>query len=299
MNAVTDLATQRTPAPASMESALEQSLRDVGIPPRPLILERVGAEMRKEEPNFRYLGEQISADVSLAAGLLKTANSSYFGFRSRARTVTQALVMLGLDISSRAIAGLVLRKVFLAVPAMERFWDASASVARVSGWLVGRLGVRDGVRPDDAYTFGLFRDCGIPILMKKFPQYAAILKEADTDPDRVFTEGEQVRCPTNHAVVGSLMAQNWWLPGETIEAIRCHHDAVILASGPLGIAPAAARMVALAQLGEFLVQRIGGQCATREWDKLGGTCCNLLELDGTGAEALLPEAESVVRETTD
>ena len=296
MNVATGLATGVISTPARMESAFEQSLRDVGIPPRPLILERVGEEMRKEEPNFRHLGELISADVSLAAGLLKTANSSYFGFRSRARTVTQALVMLGLDVTSRAIAGLALRKVFLAVPAMERFWDASARVARVSGWLVGRLGVRDGVRPDDAYTFGLFRDCGIPILMKKFPQYATILKEADADPDRVFTEVEQVRCPTNHAIVGSLMAQNWWLPVETSDAIRCHHDAVILAAGPLGIAPASARLVALAQLAEFLAQRISGQSATCEWDKLGCTCRQLLGLDGAGAEALLRDAESVVRE---
>lgn len=296
MNAAASATIGTAPAPTGMEAALEQSLLDVGIPPRPLILERVGEEMRKEEPDFRHLGELISADVSLAAGLLKTANSAYFGFRSRARTVTQALVMLGLNVSSRAIAGLALRKVFLAAPAMERFWDASARVARVSGWLVGRLGVRDGVRPDDAYTFGLFRDCGIPILMKKFPQYATILKEADADPERVFTEVEQVRCPTNHAIVGSLMAQNWWLPGETSDAIRCHHDAVILAAGPLGIAPASVRMAALAQLAEFLVQRIGGQSATHEWEKLGCTCRQLLQLDGDGAEALLPDAESVVLE---
>ena len=299
MNATTGLAVAAAPASAGVESALEQSLRDIGIPPRPQILERVSVEMRKEDPNLRYLGDMVSADVSLAAGLLKTANSSYFGFRTRARTVTQALVMLGLDATSRAIAGLTLRKVFLAVPTMERFWDASARVARVSGWLVGRIGVRDGVRPDDAYTFGLFRDCGIPILMRKFPQYAAILKEADADADRVFTEVEQVRCPTNHAVVGSLMAQNWWLPDETSQAIRCHHDPAILAAGPLGIPPASARMVALAQLAEFLVQRIGGQCATREWDKLGNQCRKLLEIDVDGAETLLSEAEPVVRETVD
>ncbi|MBK6677804.1 MAG: HDOD domain-containing protein [Rhodocyclaceae bacterium] len=85
MNAAASPTIGKAPAPTGMEAALEQSLLDVGIPPRPLILERVGEEMRKEEPDFRHLGELISADVSLAAGLLKTANSAYFGFRSRAR----------------------------------------------------------------------------------------------------------------------------------------------------------------------------------------------------------------------
>jgi len=47
------------------------------------------------------------------------------------------------------------------------------------------------------------------------------------------------------------------------------------------------------------VQRIDGQSTTREWDKLGCTCRQLLALDAEGAEALLPEAEPVVRETID
>ncbi|MBK7813158.1 MAG: HDOD domain-containing protein [Rhodocyclaceae bacterium] len=77
MNAAASPTIGKAPAPTGI-AALEQSLLDVGIPPRPLILERAGEEMRKEEPDFRHLGELISADVSLAAGLLKTANSAYF-----------------------------------------------------------------------------------------------------------------------------------------------------------------------------------------------------------------------------
>jgi HD-like signal output (HDOD) protein len=280
--------------PSSMEKALEASLRDIGIPPRPIILEQIAAEMRRPEPDFRHLVDMISADVALSAGLLRTANSPYFGFETRAKTVMQALLMLGLEASSRAVAGLVLRRVFPPLPAIERFWDGSARVARTSGWLVRKLGVRDNVRADDAYTYGLFRDCGIPILMRKFPGYTDVLKTANNERDQSFTVIEQGRCPTNHALVGGLMAHSWLLPNELGAAIRHHHEAVTLASVPEGLAPASARMVALSQLAEHLVQRSTGMSLTREWDKLGGVCRDILGIDGTVIESLAAEAPAVV-----
>jgi HD-like signal output (HDOD) protein len=280
--------------PPTMERAIELSLRDIGIPPRPFILDQISAEMNRPEPDFRHLASLVSGDVALAAGLLRTANSPYFGFETRAKTVMQALLMIGLEAAGRAVAGLVLRRIFPPLPAIERFWDGSARVARTSGWLVRKLGVRDNVRADDAYTYGLFRDCGIPILMKKFPGYVDVLKAANTEPEKSFTATEQTRCPTNHALVGSLMAHSWLLTDELSDAIRNHHDVVALASMPQGISPAAARMAALAQLAELLVQRSTGMSMTREWGKLGGVCQAILGIDGAVVETLAAEAPAVV-----
>jgi len=281
------------PFATPIDSGLEDSIRDIGIPPRPAILDRIAAEMRSVDPDFKRLSALISADVALAAGLLKTANSAYFGHGARARTVTQALMILGLDIASRAVAGLVLRKVFQGMPIMERFWDASARIARTSGWLVLQLGIRDGVGADDAYTFGLFRDCGLPILMRRFPEYVSVLGEANADGQRMFTDVEAARCPTNHAVVGCLLAQNWWLPYQTCQAIRFHHDGLALSAGG-GLPPGSARLTAVAQFAEYLVERVAGRSRSHEWDKLGGVCRQLLELDEKRIDLLADQAGPVV-----
>lgn len=279
---------------AATERALEATMREIGIPPRPAIIDRIGREMHKPEPDFRHLAELISADVALAAGLLKVVNSPYFGYEGRARTVVQALMMLGLDVASRAVAGLALRKVFPPLPAFERFWDGSARVARTSGWLVGRLGMRGSIRADDAYTYGLFRDCGIPILIRKFPGYIGILRAANNEAELSFTVIEHGGVPTDHALVGSMMARDWWLPEEVSNAIRYHHEAVALLSGPHGVSGDSARLVALSQLAEHLVQRISGLSTTHEWEKLGGICRDLLAIDAVAVEALVEEAVPVV-----
>lgn len=277
-----------------IDKDLEDAVREIGIPPRPAILDRIGAEMRGPDPDFNHLAALISADVSLASGLLKTANSAYFGHQARARTVVQALMILGLDIASRAVAGLILRKVFLGTPMMERFWDASARVARTSGWLVLQLGVEEGVGPDDAYTFGLFRDCGLPILMRKFPDFVKVLGEANADSERVFTSVEEARYPTNHAIVGCMLAQNWWLPDETCLAIRHHHEVITLGSGVSGLPPPSARMTALSQFAEYLVERVAGRSRSCEWMKLGPLCLRLLDLDEARIESLAGQAQPVV-----
>ena len=283
----------RTPPHPAVDALLERSIRDTDIPPRPLILDRIRREMHRDEPDMGTVGRLIGRVVSLAAGLIKTANSPYFGFSLRVRSVSEALLMLGLDAASRAVAAISLHKAFPAGAHYERFWHSSAEIAALSGWLAQQLAV-PGVRADDAYTFGLFRDCGIVILLRRFPGYRDILQRANDDGARPFTAHELDALPTHHAVVGSLLAQNWWLPEPVSQAIRHHHDADMLARFDTGLALPARRLVALAQSAEWLVQTATGGSRTREWDKLGPACQRLLDLDEPTLAALVAPAAQLL-----
>jgi len=288
------IASKPSPRPASpVDSLLESSLRDIGIPPRPAILDRIASEMRKDDPDSKTLVHIISTDVSLCASLIKTANSPFFGFRSRVRSVNEALIVLGLNVASQAIAGIVLRKVFADLPHLERFWDASARIAQLSGWLAQRI---DNLclRADDAYTFGLFRDCGIPVLLRRFPGYDKVLNQANEDSEHSFTAVEDTQLPTNHAMVGCLLAQNWWLPEETCLAIRHHHDVAVLEESLMTPPLASHNLVAIAQLAEHLVQRHSGLSHTQEWPKLGAACLRVLNLTEAEVAHLLVEAVPIL-----
>lgn len=267
----------------SVDSVLEQTLKDIGIPPRPEILDLIATEIGKDDPNFRHLGHLIDVDVSLAASVIKTANSPFFGFRSRARSPNEALMMLGLDVSSRAIAGISLRKAFPADIRLERFWHASAQIAALSGWLAQVIG-KGKLRAADAYTYGLFRDCGIPVMLRRFPSYRKILVRANEDAVQQFTLVEQMglaEFPTDHAMVGCLLAESWWLPEEICLAIRHHHELSALDQhDPINLGlPATSRyLIAIGQLSEHILQELTGGSHTCEWSKLGASCLRLLDL---------------------
>lgn len=266
-----------------LEAALEHSVHAINIPPRPAILQRIMAEMDEYDPDIEALGKLISADVALAAGLIKTANSPFFGSANRARSVQSALLMLGLDASCHAVAAISLRRAFPNSARYERFWDSSAKIAVLSRWLAKRLPAAN-VRTDDAYTYGLFRDCGIVIMLRQYPDYGKTLIKANRHCELTFTDIEFGQHPTNHTVVGCLLAQNWWLPDIICQAIRHHHDPTSMLAA-ISTLPAASRaLIAVGQTAEYLLQTLTGKCQTQEWPKLGSACLSTLQL----AEADLP-----------
>jgi HD-like signal output (HDOD) protein len=278
---------------------LADTLHGIDIPPCPAILTRIQNEMQRDEPDLRALAEVIRADVALAAGLIALCNSPFFGLRQPVRSPEGALLMLGLTKASRAIAGLVLKEAFPPSPAMERFWDASGTIARLSGWLSQCAPLAGRARPDDAYTFGLFRDSGIPVLWQKFPQYPDVLRRANAEAVLGFTQVEDQSLPTNHTVVGSMLAQSWWLPPEVCQAIRHHHAFHLIGAAPAA-PPAAAfdssarALVALAQLAEHLLQQHTGLSLTREWDKARLDVMTELQLEETALRQLYAESGPVV-----
>ena len=274
---------------------LEKAISDIGIPPCPAILNQINAEMRKDEPDFKRLANIINSDVGIAASLITITNSPFFGLRNRVRSVNEALIMLGLSVASRAIAGLVLRKLFPVTPIMEQFWHASASIARLSGWLAQQDHSGIKVRPDDAYTFGLFRDCGIPLLLNRFKNYSEVMQKANEEKELSFTDVENELCNINHALVGGLLAQGWWLPDEICLAIRHHHDYLRIKQGSSTNLPAATLgLIATAQIAEYLFQRHTGLGQTQEWHKMGPACLHLLGLTDADMERLYDESTEII-----
>lgn len=278
----------------ALDAELLRAIQDIEIPPRPTILDRIRHEMGREQPNTRYLGLQISADVGLAAGVIRIANSPYFGCHRRSRSIHEALLMLGLEATARAVAGISLRLAFPNTAHYERFWDASAQIAALSGWLAQTVR-RPGLRADDAYTYGLFRDCGIVILLRRVPGYMKTLERANHEAERSFTDVEGDVLPINHSVVGCLMAQLWWLPEELCLAIRHHHDLAALGGPESGLPVASRGMIATSQLAERVLQRATGASHTNEWDKLGAGCLGELGLDEADLDDLYAEGAALVR----
>lgn len=292
---------QLTPQPASdpqqVQAAFLTSLKENGIPPCPAVLVQVGNEMRKEEPDTRRLAALISSDVGIASGVLKTANSPYFGLRRRVSSVMEAVQVLGLETTSQAVACVALHEAFPHVRGMESFWDTSAKIAQLSGALAQQRRWH-GVRSQDAYTFGLFRDCGIAVLLQRFGErYVEVLSRASTTTDLSFTDIEDQTIPANHAIVGGMLTQSWWLPEGINSAVRNHHDISALdelGAARLGMQRASRSLVAIAHTAEHILQLKTGLRTTAEWDRLGAACLQQLGLAEDELPPLMAEMDEAL-----
>jgi HD-like signal output (HDOD) protein len=280
--------------PTDITTQLNVELSTIKIPPRPAVMSSIEQEMRSRSPNFSTLEAIICLDVGISASLLKIANSAFFGFNGQARSVREALQILGLNTVGTAIAALSLRKAFAHVPNLERYWDSSARIAQLSGWLVTQISsCQRKVRSEEAFTFGLFRDCGIPVLMSMYADYFDILKAANNEAGKPFTAVEDAELGLNHTTVGSALAEEWQLPIEFRAGISEHHDPDSIAGLSAHQVPDTSRyFMAFSQLGEYLFQKLSGMNKNSEWGKLGAVTCSVLGLsDEQDIERIFKEAQ--------
>jgi HD-like signal output (HDOD) protein len=277
------------------ESLLAQTLARIEIPPRPALLDKVMAEMQSDDPDFRELARIITGDVGMAASLIKTANAPFFGLRNKASTVRDALTMLGLLSVLRTIASHALRESVPVTPALEGFWERSTRVAYLCGWLVRQIGVKDGVRVDDAYTYGLFHDCGIPILLKALDGYQTTYSSHSSEPDRSLTLLEMERHGVSHAMVGCALAKGWFLPEIHAQAILHHHDADALEHSPTEMPSGMRRLIALGHAAEWLDEE-SDRIHDYEWQRLGPSCLEILDISSERLVELKPEAQAFLKD---
>jgi len=223
----------------------DEIVHEIGIPPCPATLTKLLRETRSDTPDFRRVGQLIGGDVALASAILKVANSPFYGLRTKASSVQQALVLLGLNAVTQLVTGLLLRQAFsgVAAPGMERYWKMSMAVSLISAMLCRETGRGDvGI----ACTYGLFRDCGMPVMLQKFPIYADIFNGTALAAGDLVQEIENERYPTNHARVGAQLARSWHLSESLCFAILHHHD--LLYSNEL-LAQAGAEAIKLVAIG--------------------------------------------------
>jgi HD-like signal output (HDOD) protein len=204
------------------EAGVDALVSTLSIPPRPSLLQDLQTEINKEDPDPQAIARITSQDVALTAAVLKVVNSPFCGLRRRADSLSQVVQLLGLKPLAALVTGLVARQALkVEGPSMVRFWDVSTKRAFTMYHLSRKLRIG---QPDVAQTFGLFCDLGIPVLLKKHPDYFETLATANTDSGTSFTDVERVKYRTDHALVGAIMAKTWGLSPTISLAIRLHHD---------------------------------------------------------------------------
>lgn len=236
-----------------MSTAMNQAdtdkiLSEIKIPPRPAVLNELMEESRKESPDIQKIGQLISKDVALSVSMLKLVNSPYYGLKRKIDSPQQATIILGINIIKGIITGLSLKSSYEAFEGMDKFWGKAELVANVSMVIASRL---PGISKETAYTFGLFRDCGIPLMMQRIANYQKIYEAAVVSTSKSFVEVEQASIPTNHTVVGRMMAKGWELADEVCEAIAHHHDNIF--ADDCVISANASALIATTLLAEYVV----------------------------------------------
>lgn len=237
----------------SIDSALLSSFE---IPARPSALVGLMGELRSTTPDLRRIASIAESDLGVSAALLKLANSPAFRTGRAVHAVREAIDRLGVKSVSSVVLGRALRDSLSGLDQgfVDTFWSRTSDLA-IAVTALARKAFK--VPTDLAYVYAMYHDVGIPLLMRRFPGYASVMDDCERDGGTRRT-CEDLNLSTNHAVVGALLARNWGLAPEVVDAIRAHHDPDTY-GGSSSVAALSAQLIAVTHLAEQMLSELWGE----------------------------------------
>lgn len=207
------------PGPTSGAKKIIQLIGD--LPAMPHIAAQVMQALAKPNSTPWEIHDLIVKDQSLAARVLKVANSPYYGASRSVSTIKQAIIFMGFD----SIASLVMTAVMKDMIAKDsqegkHLWKHSICCAVAAKYIGGVLGFQ---RLEEAFLAGLMHDIGKSVLFLQVPgKMRDIALSVNGKQNSLDAERELLGF--THTEVGRLLAQKWRLPLAMEEVLANHHE---------------------------------------------------------------------------
>ena len=210
-----------------MSIKLQHILKRVqALPPLPTSAMRVIALTKNPATSVKELETVIGQDPALTAGILRQANSAYYGYARRISSLQEAIVMLGFQViqglaMSTAVAPLLKTELMGYGVEQEGLWKHSLLTAMAAKRLCQHRKLPYG---DIAFTAGLLHDIGKLIISIYVQEVGDYLLKKVTEAKLSYVELEEKVIGYDHARVGGFLARSWNLPDDLVAAISFHHS---------------------------------------------------------------------------
>ena len=249
------------------------------IPIQPNIL----AELEKAKNDMDLFINVIMADPSISAQILIRINSPYYGLKAHISSIQRAVMLLGVDSIINLVRAFHLKNMTPKVEPLylESFWQTSLLVALVCKRICPKLPFF--LDSEELYALGLFHNCGIPIILSRYPDYKDIMVETYGQDINGICEVEDMQLGFDHSTLGYLLAHSWKLPEKICHCILEHHNLdVIMAQEEEGVNLESERIaLSVLKMAEHfcsLFRFLGQQNVDIEWNVVKTNVCQNLDL---------------------
>jgi HD-like signal output (HDOD) protein len=224
----------------------------VKIPPQPRVLVELQNLLRSDDYEIRSVAKVISHDPGIVALLFRLARSPAFSRGRKIDSIEQILMVVGIKQVFNLVQASALSTSLSDSTrrAFDVFWTRAHEIAQMAAIIAEDRVTVCNVFPDQAYLAGIFHECGVPVLMLRFPKYCETLK-LDNATCWPNLQAEDNKFKVDHCSVGYLVARHWGLPDFVCDAIRFHHD--LPEERSVG---AAVTLVAIIQLASYFYHRL-------------------------------------------
>jgi HD-like signal output (HDOD) protein len=202
-------------------------IKGLKITGKPALLQEIEELLNKTFAVTDEVAELIEQDSGISGSVLDIINSAHYNMQTQIISIKHAISLLGMrEIKSLVIAKMMKQSLKNDSKIAQNVWNDSYTTAVCSRMIAKKMKKKVNICPDEAYMVGLFHDCGILILEKKFPnKYPKIVEDGKKIPMAVIVK-ELKLYGTSHPTISTIFAKKWKLPINVINAIYHHHTEI-------------------------------------------------------------------------
>jgi len=202
------------------KNRIQRIIKDVGsIPTLPGVISKLSALAASGKSSSHEMAQVVSSDQVLSAKVLRLVNSPFYGFSGRVSTITNALILLGINV----VKSLALSSTIFEI--MEKnivgLWEHSLGAGVAANIIANKLNLQEC---EEISTAALLHDIGKVIIKIRLEEDYDRLLNLVKQKDISMREAEQELVDTDHAQIGEWLADAWYLPDKLKEPIACHHQ---------------------------------------------------------------------------
>ncbi|MCK9295647.1 MAG: HDOD domain-containing protein [Desulfobulbaceae bacterium] len=205
---------------------IEKLISQIGdLPTLPDVAARINREMQGEALNAKLLGEIIADDTSLAAKVLRLANSAFYGLQKQVTTLNKAVMILGFN---------TVKNLALSVSIYSLFKERPGSAIDVKGLWLHSLGSAVAAKiiteniykklGEEAFLFGILHDVGKIAFINAMPREYEKVLVLIRDKQMPQADAETEVLGFTHQRLGSQLLDIWKFPDNIIQAVKYHHE---------------------------------------------------------------------------
>jgi HD-like signal output (HDOD) protein len=252
------------------------------LPTLPAVMKNLITLLDNPNASLKDMADFITKDPAMTSRILRAVNSPLYGFVSRVRSVTQALLLLGPNAAKGLLLGVCVCETMQKT--IAGLWEHSAGSAVMARLVAKRKDCRD---IEGITIAALLHDIGKVLLAVAFPsEYKTVLAEAQ---ERAMFVGDVERdhFGVTHAETQTWVAERWSFPQSLIEPMKYHHSPRLARTAPL--------QTAIVHLADVLIrQRKFGFPGDSLVPTVDETARLLLEPSENEIEEVLSEAEKLL-----
>lgn len=257
------------------------------IPTIPLVLRNLMSLIENPNTSMSEIGNFILKDPALTSRVLKAVNSPIYGFPGRISTVSQALILLGLNTVKALLIGVSVFEFVKEI--MSGLWEHSIGCA-ITAKIVSRKKSLDYL--EEISVAALLHDIGKVVLGLKFPEkYREAVAYAEKN-ELFISDVEKRYFSVDHATVGAWIAQRWSFPRSLVEIIEYHHKPHLARNLPVH--------AAIVHLSDILIRAKGfGFAGDNFVPAVEPAVLEKLDLSESDIKEILDEMEEALQYTED